>query len=67
MRPTHSPLGRPAANAGEVTVIVAATIAVGALGYSRSTFQTVWALPVIAIYPVSLITVQLLDSLLGWQ
>jgi hypothetical protein len=51
----------------EVTVIVASTLAVAALGYSRSTYPAAWALPVLAIYPASLAAVQALDFLLGWS
>lgn len=29
--------------------------------------QTKWALPAIALYPLSLLAVQLLDTQLGWQ
>ncbi|KAF8069707.1 NCL2 [Scenedesmus sp. PABB004] len=38
----------------EVTVIVACTLAVGWLGWSRSSFQSGWALPVMALYPLAL-------------
>lgn len=51
----------------EVAVIVAATLLVGALGYSRTTFKTGWAIPTISLYPISLGAVYLLDTLLGWQ
>jgi hypothetical protein len=51
----------------EVTVIVAATMAVGALGVSRNTFKAFWALPALAIYPLSLLGVYVLDTWLGWQ
>eukprot|EP00775_Hariotina_reticulata_P009910 gene9910-10066_t len=51
----------------EVTVIVAATMAIGALGYSRSTFKAVWALPALAVYPLSLLGVYVLDTWLGWH
>lgn len=51
----------------EVTVIVAATLAIGALGFSRSTFKAWWALPAIALYPLSLAGVYVLDTWLGWQ
>jgi hypothetical protein len=50
-----------------VAVIVGGTLAVGALGYSRSTFKAGVALPVIALYPLSLAVVQALDTYLGWQ
>ncbi|KAI8469986.1 MAG: hypothetical protein J3K34DRAFT_422230 [Monoraphidium minutum] len=51
----------------EVTVTVGASLMMGALGWSRSTFKTKWALPAIALYPLSLLTVYLLDTKLGWQ
>ncbi len=51
----------------EVAVIVASTLLMGALGASRSTFPTKWALPAIALYPLSLLGVYLLDTKLGWQ
>lgn len=51
----------------EVTVIVAATLAIGALGASRSSFPAYWALPAMAVYPASLAGVWLLDTFLGWQ
>eukprot|EP00884_Botryococcus_braunii_P018037 jgi/Botrbrau1/4917/Bobra.118_1s0030.1 len=51
----------------EVTVIVGSTLLVGLVGYSRVTFKTVWALPSLAIYPLSLLTVWGLDTFLGWQ
>jgi hypothetical protein len=60
-----SPPGR--VYSSEVTVIVASTLAVGALGMSRSSFRAAWALPALALYPLSLGGVYLLDTLLGWQ
>ena len=51
----------------EVTVIVVSSLLMGALGWSRSTFQTKWSLPAMALYPLSLISVYLLDTKLGWQ
>lgn len=51
----------------EVTVIVLSSLAMGALGWSRTTFQTKWALPAISLYPLSLLAVYLLDTKLGWQ
>jgi hypothetical protein len=51
----------------EVTVIVASTLAIGALGFSRSSFRAAWALAALALYPLSLGGVYLLDTLLGWQ
>lgn len=57
----------PRVYSSEVAVIVAATLAVGALGASRSSFRAGWALPALALYPLSLGGVYLLDALLGWQ
>lgn len=51
----------------EVSVIVAATLAMGALGASRTTFKSWWALAAIALYPLSLAGVHVLDVWLGWQ
>lgn len=43
-----------------------ATLLVGFLGATRRTFATVWALPVLLLYPVSIVAVWGLDSL-GWR
>lgn len=51
----------------EVTVIVAATLAIGALGVSRNTFKLWMAIPAILLYPASLAGVYALDTFLGWQ
>lgn len=51
----------------EVTVIVAATLVMGYLGSSRATFRTALAWPVMALYPIALLAVYVLDSTLGWQ
>ncbi|KAG1679415.1 hypothetical protein FOA52_007706 [Chlamydomonas sp. UWO 241] len=51
----------------EVLVIAIGTLAIGLLGYSGTTFKASTALPVLAIYPASLLTVYLLDTFLGWQ
>jgi hypothetical protein len=51
----------------EVVVVVAATLAVGAAGYSRATLPASWAVPAVALYPASLAGVYLLDTLFGWQ
>ncbi|GBF88403.1 hypothetical protein Rsub_01115 [Raphidocelis subcapitata] len=51
----------------EVTVIVTCSLLLGALGYSRTTFKAKWALPTMALYPLSLLAVHLLDTKLGWQ
>lgn len=59
--------GLPWVYSSEVTVIVAATLAIGALGSGRSTFPAWLALPVMALYPASLAGVYALDTLFGWQ
>lgn len=41
--------------------IAAATAAVGALGYFKKTFATFWAIPVLLIYPLSILMVWGLD------
>jgi Ca2+/Na+ antiporter len=51
----------------EVLVIVLCSVLLGALGYSRTTFKAKWAVPVISLYPLSLLAVHLLDTKLGWQ
>lgn len=51
----------------ETCVIVASSVLMGLLGYSRSTFATKWALPAIALYPMALLAVQVLDTTFGWQ
>ena len=51
----------------EVTVIVASTLAVAALGVSRNTFKTWMAIPALLLYPASLAGVFALDKFLGWQ
>ena len=43
-----------------------ATLLVGLLGATRRTFSTVWALPVLMLYPVSIVAVWGLDAL-GWR
>mmetsp|Transcript_38807 Transcript_38807/g.91895 ORF Transcript_38807/g.91895 Transcript_38807/m.91895 type:complete len:533 (+) Transcript_38807:126-1724(+) len=48
----------------EVFTIVASTVVVGAVGYSSTTFRTWVALPVLAIYPLSLIGVYIMDHVL---
>eukprot|EP00884_Botryococcus_braunii_P016561 jgi/Botrbrau1/3589/Bobra.0078s0040.1 len=48
----------------EVLVMVGATALVGILGASARTFRTVWAIPVIAIYPLSIVAVWGFDKLL---
>lgn len=51
----------------EVTVIVVATLLMGYVGSSRETFHTAWAWPAMALYPISLLAVYVLDATLGWQ
>ncbi|KAK9825642.1 hypothetical protein WJX81_003822 [Elliptochloris bilobata] len=50
----------------EVAVTVVATLLIGLLGATRRTFAMVWALPVLLIYPLSILGVWGLDSL-GWR
>lgn len=51
----------------EVTVVVVATLLMGLLGFRNQRFAAWWALPALAIYPVSLGAVWALDKYLGWQ
>ncbi|KAK9867487.1 hypothetical protein WJX84_007699, partial [Apatococcus fuscideae] len=51
----------------EVTVVVGCTVLVGLLASSRRTFKSIWAVPVIAAYPLSIFAVWWLDKTLGWQ
>eukprot|EP00897_Mesotaenium_endlicherianum_P006335 jgi/Mesen1/572/ME000107S10807 len=51
----------------EVTAILFATFAIGALGGSRVTFPLWMAGPIVALYPLSLGGVFLLDKFLGWS
>lgn len=51
----------------EVTVIVVSTFAVGAMAGTRSTFPTWLALPVLAVYPLAIAGVAILDNVLGWH
>jgi hypothetical protein len=51
----------------EVLIIVVGSVLIGWLGYSDSNFKTKLAIPSLALYPVSLLTVYLLDTYLGWQ
>lgn len=44
-----------------ILCIAAATAAVGALGYFKKTFATFWAIPVLLIYPLSIVMVWGLD------
>jgi len=43
------------------------TLLVGGLGLTRDTFRAAWALPALALYPLSLGAVWWLDTYLGWQ
>lgn len=43
-----------------------ATLLVGFLGATRRTFATIWAVPVLLIYPLSIVGVWGLDAL-GWR
>lgn len=51
----------------EVTVIIASTFAVGFMAASRTTFPSWIALPVLAVYPLAIAVVALLDNVLGWR
>jgi hypothetical protein len=51
----------------EVAAIVTATLIVGAVGVSRSTFRLWLAIPALLLYPASLLGVWALDTFLGWQ
>ena len=51
----------------EVCVIVACSLLMGWLGASRSTFKAAYGLAAIALYPLSLAAVELLDRAFGWQ
>jgi hypothetical protein len=46
--------------------MVACTLVVAAVG-QRSTFNTLTALPVLALYPLSLLGVEFLENSLGWK
>ena len=59
--------GLPWVYSSEVAVILGATCLVGGLGLSRDTFRAAWALPALALYPLSLGAVWWLDTALGWQ
>ncbi len=50
----------------EVAVTVVATLLVGLLGATRRTFATFWAIPVLLIYPLSIVGVWGLDAA-GWR
>lgn len=43
------------------------TILVGALGASTTTFRTIWAIPVLLIYPLSIFVVYLGDYVFNWD
>lgn len=43
------------------------TLLVGSVGLTRDTFRAAWALPALALYPLSLGAVWWLDTYLGWQ
>ncbi|KAK9907616.1 hypothetical protein WJX75_007049 [Coccomyxa subellipsoidea] len=47
----------------EVLVTVGATALVGLLGYTHTTFRSFWAVPVLALYPLSIFAVWGLDTL----
>lgn len=43
--------------------VAGATALIGLLGYTKTTFRTFWAFPVLALYPLSIFTVWGLDTL----
>jgi hypothetical protein len=51
----------------QATVIVACTFAMGAMAGTRSTFPTWLAVPVLALYPLAIAGVAVLDNVLGWR
>jgi hypothetical protein len=51
----------------QVTVIIVSTFAVGFMAASRTTFPSWIALPVLAVYPLAIVVVALLDNVLGWR
>lgn len=48
-------------------MIVVSTFAVGFMAASRTTFPSWIALPVLAVYPLAITVVALLDNVLGWR
>lgn len=44
-------------------VCAGATALVGLLGFCKTTFRTVWAIPVLLLYPLSIVAVWALDTL----
>ncbi|KAK9842030.1 hypothetical protein WJX81_004927 [Elliptochloris bilobata] len=59
--------GLPWVYSSEVAVILGATALVGSVGLTHDTFRAAWALPALALYPLSLGAVWWLDTFLGWQ
>jgi hypothetical protein len=51
----------------EVVAICGSTLIMGAIGASQTTFKTWYGGVACALYPLSLLTVWLLDTRLGWQ
>ncbi|BBN06185.1 hypothetical protein MPTK1_3g19130 [Marchantia polymorpha subsp. ruderalis] len=51
----------------EVTVILLSVLTVGAIGGSRTTFPLWLSVPVLAVYPLCITLVAILDNFLGWQ
>ena len=43
------------------------TLLVGAVGASTTTFRTIWAIPVLLIYPLSIFVVYLGDYVFNWD
>ncbi len=46
-----------------VLLCAGATVLVGLLGFTRTTFKSFWAVPVLLLYPLSILAVWGLDSL----
>lgn len=51
----------------QVIVTLAATFGLGVITARRTTFSTFWALPVLCLYPLSIILVHVLDEHFGLQ
>jgi Ca2+/Na+ antiporter len=49
----------------EVIVTVGTTLIMGVVGYSRRTFETWWAIPNLALYPLAIAVVYVLDTYFG--
>ncbi|CAM6121691.1 unnamed protein product [Calypogeia fissa] len=54
-------------NLDQVRVILLSVVALGAIGGSRTIFPVSLGLPVLAIYPMCISLVAILDNVLGWK